>query len=225
MVFRSTGFTRSPVRARALLACGSLLLAPLMHAALAHGRFVLPAIGAGAAQAGFLAWLALERWRPEGAGPRRWIAAILVAIAVFAAGVAALPLSLSALSGLTHTILYAALLAVFGGSLRPGRTPVVTAVARAARGPLTPELLRYTRAVTWVWAGFALAQLVLAPLLLLFTPLPVWSLFVNTLDTPAMLVLFAAEYAYRRYRFRALPRLSPTQFRQAMAAWASARKP
>ena len=209
------------MRTRVIFACGSLLVAPLMHAALTHDRLLLPAIGAGAAQAGLGVWLATPRWR--GGQWSRCIAAGLAGGAVLASGLWTARLSLGALSGLTHAALYLMLLTIFAGSLRPGRTPAATLVARAAHGPLSPELLRYTRGVTWLWAGFSALQLLLSLLLLILGSTRAWSLFVNTLDLPLMLLLFAGEYAYRRHRFRDLPRLSREQLRRALDALFSTR--
>ena len=210
----------SPVRARIYLACGSIVTAPLMHAAFVDPLFVVPAIGAAMIQASLAAWLATARW-PS----RRWTAATLAAAGVLAAGFWASRTSIGALSGVTHACVFLTLLVLFGGSLLPGRTPVVTRIARAARGPLSPELLQYTRIVTWTWAAFAGLQLLGSAVLLTFAPPAIWSLFVNGLDMPAMLILGGGEYAYRRYRFRALPRLSPEQFRLALAAYFSVRDP
>ena len=189
-----------------------------MHVAFAHDRFVLPAIGAGAAQAGIAAWLATARWRSPPWRPVRWAVTAAAAGLMLLAGSLAFRLSIGAFSGLTHAAFNLLLLLVFGGSLRPGHTPVVTRIARAAHGVLPPELVPYTRAVTWLWTGFAAAQLIVSPLLLAFAPLAVWSLFVNGLDMPAILVLFGAEYGYRRYRYGDLTRLSSEQFRRAVNA-------
>ncbi len=210
----------SPVRARAYLACGSIVTAPLMHAAFVNPRFVIPAIGAGMAQSSLAAWLLTARWRSG-----RWAAPVAAGAVVLVIGLWASHLSIGIWSGLTHTGVFLALLALFAGSLRPGYTPIVTVIARAARGPLPPELVRYTHTVTWLWAGFAAAQIPGSLLLLAFAPPSIWSLFVNGFDIPAMLILFGGEYAYRRYRFRELPRLSLAQIRGAFVAYVSAREP
>lgn len=210
----------SPVRARAYLACGSILTAPLMHAAFVDGRFAVFAIAAGVAQASFAVWLAAARWRTG-----RWAAAAGAGAAVLWLGLSADRLTIGTWSGMTHAFLFLALLTLFAGSLRPGRTPVVTKIALASRGKLPPELVRYTRNVTVLWAGFAAAQLAGSVLLLIFAPPAIWSFFVNGLDMPSMLILFGAEYTYRRCRFRNLPRLSRSQLRQAVAAYVAVREP
>lgn len=98
--------------------------------------------------------------------------------------------------------LYAALALAFGRSLRPGQTPLCTRWATRLRGPLNPEALRYTRAVTRLWTAFF--TLVVAATLLLYglAARSVWSLFVNLLILPAALLLFVAEFLWRR---RSLP--------------------
>ena len=100
--------------------------------------------------------------------------------------------------------LYGTLAALFGRTLLPGEIPLCTRWATQVHGPLPPEVRRYTRAVTLLWALF-FALIVAATLLLyLLAPRRVWSLFVNLLVLPAIAALFAAEYLWRR---RALPNL------------------
>ena len=95
------------------------------------------------------------------------------------------------------------LLIVFARSLAPGHQPVVTRVAVAARGPLPGYMQRYARQVTWFWViSFALIALG-ALLLALFAPPKVWSVGTNFVQYLLVGALFAAEYAYRRWRFRA----------------------
>lgn len=189
-----------------------------MHIALAHGRFIILAVAAGAVQTGFFAWLVAGRWPGW-----RWAAAAVATGLVLVVGAEAGRVAIGILSGLSHAAIYGAMLALFGGSLRQGRTPVVTLVADAAHGPLSPELSRYTRAVTWLWTGFAAAQLAASLVLLVFAPVRSWSVCVNGLDLPAVGGVFAAEYAYRRYRFRTLPRLSASRIRRAMEVLVPAR--
>jgi hypothetical protein len=99
-------------------------------------------------------------------------------------------------SALTHWSIYAALLAGFALTLRPGHEPLITAMARRMHG-LTPEMIRYTRKVTIAWSLFFAAQLAISVSLFCFAPLTVWSFFVNVLDIPLVAAMFAAEYAVR----------------------------
>jgi len=110
-------------------------------------------------------------------------------------------------SALTHWSIYAALLAGFALTLRPGHEPLITGLARRMHG-LTPELARYTRYVTIAWSVFFAVQLALSVTLFCLAPLPVWSFFVNILDIPLVAVMFAAEYAVRLRCLRNPPRHS-----------------
>lgn len=99
-------------------------------------------------------------------------------------------------SALTHWSIYAGLLAGFGLTLRPGREPLITAMARRMHG-LSPEMERYTRKVTIAWVLFFAAQLAMSVGLFCFAPLTTWSFFVNILDLPLVAAMFALEYAVR----------------------------
>ena len=95
-----------------------------------------------------------------------------------------------------------ALLALFAGSLLRGHEAIVTILARKIRGPLPPELLLYTRRVTLAWCVFFAGQLVGSLVLFLYAPVSVWSLFVNVLNAPLVVLMFAIELGYRSVRFR-----------------------
>jgi uncharacterized membrane protein len=92
----------------------------------------------------------------------------------------------------------------FGRSLRGGRTPLCTQMADKVHGPLSALELRYTRNVTIAWVLFFLANLAASLLMFAFAPLRVWSLFVNFLSLPLILLMFVAEYLVRR---RVLPQV------------------
>jgi uncharacterized membrane protein len=106
-------------------------------------------------------------------------------------------------TAVSHAAIYLGLTLLFGRSLAKGRTPLVTLMAEQVQGPLTPRIRRYTRRVTVVWTLFGLGQVVGSGLLLALAPLRLWSLFVNGLDLPLVLLLFVGEYAYRRWRYPA----------------------
>jgi uncharacterized membrane protein len=90
----------------------------------------------------------------------------------------------------------------FGESLLPGRTPLITRIARAARGgALPPELAPYTRRVTLLWTAVLFAIAATAALLALLAPLPLWSTFTNLVSYLIVGALFPLEYAWRRWRY------------------------
>ncbi|MDP9008189.1 MAG: hypothetical protein M3N91_05695 [Pseudomonadota bacterium] len=92
----------------------------------------------------------------------------------------------------------------FGRSLLKGRVPLCTQLADKIHGPLSDVELRYTRSVTFAWVIFFLLNMAVTGLLFAFAPLRIWSLFVNFLSLPLILLMFAAEYAVRR---RVLPQV------------------
>jgi len=95
------------------------------------------------------------------------------------------------------------LLAVgFGRSLRAGETPLCTRLADQLHGPLTPAERRYTRQVTLAWAVLFVALMLTTLGLYVAAPLAAWSLFVNFVTFPVIVVMFVAEFAVRR---RVLP--------------------
>lgn len=126
------------------------------------------------------------------------------------------PLSLGALfrtgfvmvSALTHWAIYGGLLLTFGLTLRPGREPLITAMARRLHGTIPDELVVYTRRVTIAWCCFFAGQLATSITLFLFGPLVIWSFFVNVLDIPMVVAMFSAEYLCRLHCLRNPPRHS-----------------
>ncbi len=126
---------------------------------------------------------------------------------------------LTASSGIPHAAVHAALLAVFSGSLRRGQEPIVTGVIRRIRGPIPNELVRYGRQVTIAWCVYFAAQLVLSLVLFSAASLGAWSFFINVLNMPLLLLMFVAEYTYRSFRFRHLPRSRIVDMIAAIANW------
>jgi uncharacterized membrane protein len=186
--------------ARALFVLVLLAAPPAAHLALVTQRGAMLAGGLIGVQAVLVCWIALA------AAPRmlRLLACgvaflLVVMLARLADGG---PLAAAAVP---HAMAYLALLALFLASLRPGHEPVVTILARRSRGTLPPDIVRYTRRVTWLWCGFFVAQVVASFLLMLFAPLTVWSWFINLCNLPLIFVMICAEYAYRQWRHAARP--------------------
>ena len=140
------------------------------------------------------------------------------------------PLSLGALfktgfvtaSALTHWAIYAGLLLTFGLTLRPGREPLITAMARKLHGAVPDELAVYTRHVTIAWCCFFAMQLTTSIMLFLLAPLVIWSFFVNVLDIPMVIAMYAAEYLCRLHCLQNPPRHSLAEIFDMVA---EARKP
>jgi uncharacterized membrane protein len=141
----------------------------------------------------FLTWRSRSRYR--------WPLALLGAVVLVASWQSAHD-SLLAVSGVPHALINLGLLALFGGSLLPGRTALITSVARRIDRQLPDRMLAYTRSVTAAWAIFFAAQLLVSLGLFVFAPVAVWSLFVNVLNGPLIALMFLGEYTYRLTHFR-----------------------
>jgi len=110
-------------------------------------------------------------------------------------------LGLVAAYGMPHAAIYSVLLWVFATTLLPGRVALVTRLASRVHGTLPANIEVYTRQVTVAWCVFFAAQLAVSALLLKFSTLSTWSLFVNLLSFPLVGLMFVLEYAYRIVRF------------------------
>lgn len=117
-------------------------------------------------------------------------------------------LSFIGFSALAHWSLYASLLGTFALTLRAGHTPLITSMAYRLHDTLSEEIIRYTRHVTIAWVLFFAAQLLTSISLFCFASLTAWSVFVNLLDIPLVVTMFAAEYAVRLRVLRHPPRHS-----------------
>jgi uncharacterized membrane protein len=97
-----------------------------------------------------------------------------------------------------HVSIYLGLLWLFARTLRQGREPLVTGIARRVRGgTLPPEVVGYTRRATQAWCIFFACMATASTALFVFAPLPVWSLFANLLNLPLVAMMFLAEYCVR----------------------------
>jgi uncharacterized membrane protein len=185
------------------LGWAAVLATPLLvHLALASGRHVPVALALAAIQLTLGAALALRRWRWVRFGLAPALA--LLGWLVWRAPDDVLKLQ----SGLSHSAIYLGLLILFGRSLRPGRQPLITALAARIASPLSPRRQAYTRRVTQAWCLFCLCQLATSATLCAFAPAETWSLFVNVLDLPLLCLMFAGEYALRCWLFRGEPHAS-----------------
>jgi uncharacterized membrane protein len=117
-------------------------------------------------------------------------------------------LSFVTASAVTHWGIYSSLLLTFGLTLRPGREPLITTMARKLHSDVQDELIRYTRYVTIAWCCFFATQLATSIMLFCFAPLVVWSYFVNIFDIPLVMAMFAAEYMCRLLLLQDPPRHS-----------------
>ncbi len=106
---------------------------------------------------------------------------------------------------------------MFGRTLRPGSTPLVSRFAEVVHGDLSPRLVRYTRGVTWAWTLFFATTCLLSIALFLTMPLATWALLANGVSPLLVLAMFVAEYLVR---LRAIPPHERTGPIEAVRAYA-----
>jgi uncharacterized membrane protein len=134
-------------------------------------------------------------------------------------------LALSVLNAVPHAAINLLLLGVFGRTLVRGREPLVTGIARRVHGSLRPHIESYTRSVTLAWCVFFAAQVVVSAILFATAPLDTWSLFVNVLSFPLIVLMFVGEYLYRIARFPDHPHVSILKGIEMYAAQGRAARP
>jgi uncharacterized membrane protein len=127
--------------------------------------------------------------------------ALLIASAAVAMVVSGVGQGVELACGVPHAIAYMSLLWFFGRTLLPGHEPVITRLARTVHGHLPDYITEYTRHVTAAWCVFFAGQIVLSGLLYAFASLAAWSLFVNVLNGPLVVLMFVGEYLWRLYRY------------------------
>jgi uncharacterized membrane protein len=104
--------------------------------------------------------------------------------------------------GLPHLVTNLFLMWFFARTLKDGREPLITSIARRVHGSLKPDIEIYTRRVTYAWSLFFLLQVVVSLGLYIFASLQAWSMFINILNGPLIILMFVCEYSYRILRYR-----------------------
>ncbi len=92
---------------------------------------------------------------------------------------------------------------MFGRTLLHGRQPLVTRMAIMVHGrDLPPQIVAYTRQVTWLWTLFFVVSTAVALAVLFLPAARPWAATVSAAVLPTVACVFALEYAYRSIRFR-----------------------
>lgn len=206
-----------------LLACGLL--------ALAGAVFQRNTLSLAAAVLLLLAWLP-RAWRHRSfAVGVAWIALAVLLLAPIASGHPewawmALPV-----------VCFAAVAWMFARTLRRGREPLVTRCVRLIEGEqrvALPDVAAYTRGVTVFWAWLLAVMALVSLAVALFAAPGGWlalagveapfalpgSVLAWYPDVGCWIVLagaFIGEYAFRRWRLRGVPQMSPGRFAVEMA--------
>jgi uncharacterized membrane protein len=216
-MFRTAAPNDRP-RHRHVLSVLLVLLGVLGYEGLAHWS----AVSGGAPGAGplfsfvpvllLLCWIF---WRQSRTGALAVLLAVVIALFTLLRARQSLP-DLKLLYPVPHITVYVLLLWFFGRTLRAGREPLVTRIARHEHGTLPADIELYTRRVTWAWCVYFAVMASASLLLFAVAPLAVWSWFANVLNVPLILLMFLAEYAYRVLRF---PNFSHASFFTAIRAF------
>ena len=195
------GPTRFPIKV------GIVVIAIIAYPLIAHLSLLAGQRFVGLAFATGLGVLLL--WSQRHRGP---VVLLCVAVAVVIAVAAVATSRVGDLVYLPPIVITLLLFWIFARTLRPGRTPLVTALARMARGELDPRVAAYTRGVTMLWAGFLLLMTVELILLAAFAPIELWSLFANGVNYGLIVGLFLAEYVFRRIYLSDVPHAGFMQY-------------
>ena len=94
------------------------------------------------------------------------------------------------------------LFVLFGKTLLPGETPIITSLAALIEKSLSDRRVKYTRMLTQIWVGIFFCMLVESLLLSLYASQYTWSLFTNFINYLIVAFLLLAEYVLRIYLFR-----------------------
>jgi uncharacterized membrane protein len=124
--------------------------------------------------------------------------------------------SIARLYLLQHAGIHAALGCAFAFTLRPGATPLISALAARVHTRFTPEVAAYTRRVTVVWTSYFGVMVALSLALFAWAPWWWWSLFANLVTPVAAIALFVGEH-WLRYRLH--PEFERASLAQALKAY------
>ncbi len=225
MLQRTVKLRRTALKSAQTTLLAAAVASPVVsHAALATGwgmAAALPLAALQAAAAGIVVRGALPP------GRTRALAVLAPSALLLALGVGARHSpadGLLAAAGLSHAMLHGGLLVVFAASLAPGRTPLVTRLARRLNPGFHQGMEGYTRAVTVAWCLFLAGEVAASAVLLALAP-EAWRLLVTVLGLPLAASMALAEYGVRRWRFRHAPHTTLAAMVRGVRASAAGRTP
>ena len=122
---------------------------------------------------------------------------------------------------LQHAAVHAMLGWIFGITLRPGNTALITMMAERIHTHFTPAMRLYTRQLTAVWTAYFIAMIVLSLMLYLLAPWAWWSFFCVVLTPLSAAVFFVGEHFWRYHRHPDFERVTLGRVLQAWRATGS----
>lgn len=115
-----------------------------------------------------------------------------------------------------HAGIHLALAVSFAYTLRLGGVPMISAFAlRVHANGLTPDMWRYTRTLTGVWAFYFAAMALASVAIFSALSWSAWSLFANLLTPLFAVALFGGEHLLR---YRLHPEFERANWREALRA-------
>jgi uncharacterized membrane protein len=114
---------------------------------------------------------------------------------------------------------------LFGHTLAPGREALITRFARLEGAVPAPQILVYTRRLTWVWTVFFLSMAAVSGALAATGAHEAWVWFTAVGNYLCVAALFAIEYGYRSWRFPNSGRVSPRRQLEMLRAALQDRRP
>lgn len=143
--------------------------------------------------------------------------ALITAAGILVAAWSWLSTHLAVLYFLQQVGLQLVLASVFGRTLRPGHTPLITQLALRIDGDdISPLKRRYTRGVTLAWTLFFLANAAVSTGLFISAPVAMWSAWANLLSGPLLVAMFAGEWLVRLWL---VPRAERPRLADALRAY------
>ncbi|MGB5833496.1 MAG: hypothetical protein WBG92_16075 [Thiohalocapsa sp.] len=144
-----------------------------------------------------LAWLFLLLGSSFWLGPRSPVLLLLTLLCLGAAVVGYLEHSADLLQRVPPVVIAFGLAWIFGRTLLPGRTALISRIGERMRGELPASVALYGQRLTAIWTLFFMLMGLECLLLGLYAPPFWWSLFTNFINYGLIALLFVIEYPIR----------------------------
>jgi uncharacterized membrane protein len=197
-------------------AAAALAYAAVTHTLMTHAQDSPWAVALGVGPVAVLGIAAL--WRSG----QRTVAVLCMAAALLLAAQAlrGQPLPSRWLYLAQHAGIHFALAVWFGGTLRAGTQPMISALAQRVHGSLSPAMAAYTRNVTLAWTLYFGGMSATSLVLFFAGDFSHWSLLANLLTPVFTTAMFVGEYLLR---YRLHPEFERVTLHTAVRAWRSGR--
>lgn len=93
-------------------------------------------------------------------------------------------------------------IALFGGSLRRGETPIIERFARLMKPELPPDHVAYCRKLTKIWVAVLAGNSCLVLGSAFVSSDTLWAILVGPVSYSLLGLMFTVEYPYRKWRFQ-----------------------